>query len=42
MKENIDILKDVAVELQRFQKKLALAIVEQQKKNNSLTGITHP
>lgn len=29
MIENIDILKEVAVELDRFQKKLALAIVEQ-------------
>lgn len=30
MKKNIDILKEVAVELDRFKKKLALAIAEQE------------
>ena len=33
MIENIDILKDIAVEINRFQKKLALAIKEQSERD---------
>lgn len=32
--KNIDILKEVAVELDRFKKKLSLAIKEQQREDN--------
>lgn len=34
MKEKIDVLKEVSLELDRFKKKLALAIKEQSEKNN--------
>jgi hypothetical protein len=34
MKEKIDVLKEVAVELDRFKKKLALAINEQSEEGN--------
>ena len=34
MKQKIDVLKEVAVELDRFKKKLALAIKEQSEKGN--------
>jgi hypothetical protein len=34
MKEKIDVLKEVAVELDRFKKKLTLAINEQSEKDN--------
>ena len=34
MKEKIDVLKEVAVELDRFKKKLALAIKEQSEKHS--------
>ena len=35
MKEKIDVLKEVALELDRFKKKLALAIKEQSEKGNN-------